>query len=359
MRCLFGSAKVQRGDAAGLSTTVCKIPLSVSASSSRVYDDVARKWHVYSIKDGVGETGKTHIIWGEGGQHIASTKADTDEEFVRDDANAQDAESNTTDMQSETNEQGASGIGSDTDTKDSVSQPTPYVIGSYVEYYSWSNRKWLLGVFQGAHRHERGFIVDIIRGQRRFNVRLDCLRSPLLDGELVEVFSKSKGWLPGVVNGHQDPRKAVRLGYDVKAAGRSLQNIPPERLRRRFPCGLCVEVWQGPSIGWVSATVHPDWATSDGCGTKPFLDSETPCLITRLPSQDSESSMTLERLITRLPSQELRSSEQAEREHPCTEPMLEPWVSVPIFEGDASNLNSTWMAPSYSLRESPRKVYVI
>jgi len=246
---------------------------------------------------------------------------------------------------------------------------SPYSIGEYVQYYSWSHRKWLLSIFQGRQGFTEFYIVDIVQGKRRFHVHLDCLRSPFQADELVEVFSQRKGWLPASVSGHQDPIRAMRIGYKVQLDGReglSIDHVPSERLRRRFPAGASVEIWHGPLTGWQRTTVHEKQMSRDGCGAAPLPDSFTPAF---LKSQSLASEQLMSEMEDRHAEMNgLKAAPHDRRERhmmarfiadarfheearqPSIESQLDPWIFVPVAQDSPSV--SADMVPLYLLRDA-------
>lgn len=233
---------------------------------------------------------------------------------------------------------------------------SPYSIGDYVQYYSWSNRKWLLGIFRGRQGCTEFYIVDIFQGQRRFHVHLDCLRSPFQAGELVEVYSKRRGWLPGSVSGHQDPRGAIKSGYKVQVEGFAL-SAPNERLRRRFLAGASVEIWEGPVTGWAVRRVHETQMGRDGLGSAPLLDSYTPVFLKSQQWKSQQMFSTAQTDSMRRSSEahiracrklELDHGFEEEAQQPSIESQLDPWTCVTLVP--ESLANSADIVPLFVLR---------
>lgn len=149
-----------------------------------------------------------------------------------------------------------------------------YVDGEVVEYYSRTHQQWTSGAVIIAEDAHAGFIMNVLVNhgtQMRNGVGLEYVRPPLQSGELVEVFVHRDGgaFLPAIVTPDQ-PRAATITGYQIKVQGTGelLENIPAARLRRRFPAASPVEMYRGPALGWCKATVHPEAASSDGCGAE-------------------------------------------------------------------------------------------
>jgi len=145
-----------------------------------------------------------------------------------------------------------------------------YENGERIEYFSRRHRAWQPGFVRVLHREPEApgrppkvvYGVELLPShQMRYGVRLDVLRPPLLEGELVEVFRRRNGgvWLPAKMSGPQALLGAA-VGYSVELLGeRSVQHgLPASRVRRRFPQGSRVEVYRGLERGWVSAVVSPE-----------------------------------------------------------------------------------------------------
>lgn len=144
-----------------------------------------------------------------------------------------------------------------------------YEDGEPVEYFSQSHSRWIAGrvhsdVLQGD-RLGLTYSVSIktrSRTQLREHVGLDELRAPFRAEDLVEVYFAEDGgmWAPAVVDGEQGVHSwTAAHGYRVSLCrdGRreASQRISAVRLRRRFPEGFLVQLYRGPTVGWVAAVV--------------------------------------------------------------------------------------------------------
>jgi len=155
------------------------------------------------------------------------------------------------------------------------SLPCPaYMHSEIIEYFSCTNRIWTVGLLTCTGGAGTPLLLNVSvnrRSQVRVDVALDCLRSRLRSGELVEVFvdSDGGGFLPAVVTPDQ-PRAATMTGYhvEVQSSGEVLMNVASLRLRRRFPASSLVEVYRGQKLGWCEARIHAEAASLDGCGAE-------------------------------------------------------------------------------------------
>lgn len=160
---------------------------------------------------------------------------------------------------------------------DPDSLPFPaYDDGQQIAYFSRTHQQWMCGTIEsevcsnnvGSPRLRVSNNVTISQGgQFRADVGLDALRAPFRPGELVEVFSGRRDGirLAARISAEQRPAPSV-VGYQVQVdgSGEVFTNVPPLRLKRRFPRGQLVEVYRGPELGWQSGQVHQA-ASMDGC----------------------------------------------------------------------------------------------
>jgi hypothetical protein len=145
---------------------------------------------------------------------------------------------------------------------------------SRIEYFSVTNRQWILATLHvtmffkdSLSRPTLSYRVTFPRmGKDRTDVMVDCFRSPFAMAEPIDIFSKREegAWIPGVIKG-KPPPWAVTVGYRVSLEHEDmiLDNVPPGRLRRRFPPGCPCLVYRGVERGWVRAMVHMQADTSD------------------------------------------------------------------------------------------------
>jgi len=171
--------------------------------------------------------------------------------------------------------------------------PTPVLPdGSAVEYYSRTHNIWLPGKLKvimtpGTLVSEPDVTyqinVDIGDGkvQLRENVLPDSFRAPFAEGELVEVLSHSaQKWLSAIVESCQ--ATPTLNGYTLILtkeagqghAGKVLQKVSANRVRRRFEEGSTVSRYVGPvdgfEAGLVSEVAEADLAADSGLSlTKP------------------------------------------------------------------------------------------
>lgn len=140
-----------------------------------------------------------------------------------------------------------------------------YTSGNPLEYYSETLNRWVastarVSYIRNPDRRTISTRFDIIlaSGQRRYDVGMESLRSPLVEGEMVEVFSKGAGgiWLPCRLSSGLRHRVSYVYNVDVLIAEcPSLPGVPPERLRRRYTVGEAVSVYRGRVRGWVRGQV--------------------------------------------------------------------------------------------------------
>jgi hypothetical protein len=163
--------------------------------------------------------------------------------------------------------------------------------GSRIQYYSITNADWILGTlhvkkaFQNIKHFNQprlSYWVTFPRMNKdREDVMVDCFRRPFSTAEPIDIFSQRDGgiWIPGFIDG--EPRQcAVTVGYRVRIEHDNeeaiLDNIPPWRLRRRFPPGCPVQVYQGLERGWVQAVVHSLAAADSSPPPLPPLGQTSP-----------------------------------------------------------------------------------
>eukprot|EP00439_Symbiodinium_sp_Y106_P034365 s4331_g4.t1 len=103
------------------------------------------------------------------------------------------------------------------------------------------------------------------RAQERPHVPLELLRAPLQVGEPVELWSRSSfKWLLAEVDGLEATTALLRH-YKVRVFGQEAVAVAEASyLRRRFLKGSAVEVYRGPSRGWICTRVS-DRAPLGGC----------------------------------------------------------------------------------------------
>jgi len=138
--------------------------------------------------------------------------------------------------------------------------------GTPVEYYSRTHKRWLPGTLRVIvtpgtilREPEVAYNINVQTGgklQVRENVTLDSFRAIFTEGDCVEVYSKSaKKWVPAIVDGFQT--SPTLNGYKVQIeegagehAGRVLEKVTPNRIRRRYIDGTLVSRYLGPSEGF-------------------------------------------------------------------------------------------------------------
>jgi len=140
-----------------------------------------------------------------------------------------------------------------------------------IEYWSQTHKRWLAGrVLVKSNPEEceqlHAYSVQLCFGQVRENVGLDYLRVPLRAGELVEIYTKGRGWVSGQISSNQ-PLRPTLVGYRVLIDGddNAIENVPANFLRRTYPAGTTVEVYEGSSIGWVDACVREEVTVRNLC----------------------------------------------------------------------------------------------
>lgn len=147
--------------------------------------------------------------------------------------------------------------------------------GTHVEYYSATHRHWLparlkLRLLAGTEFRKPLVVYNVTisygggRTQVRKNVPQHTFRLPLDHGEPAEIVSKDRcRWTPCTIDGptnHVDRRRQV--GYSIRLANsrtaRCFPKVPPGRLRRRFPNGATVKVYQDTQTGWITGEVDTE-----------------------------------------------------------------------------------------------------
>jgi len=161
-----------------------------------------------------------------------------------------------------------------------------------IEYWSQTNKRWLAGRIRVKSNPEgyleaHSYSVQLCFGQLRDNVGLDLLRAPLQAGEAVGVYIEHSRWVSGTIKASQ-PAFPTFTGYRVITDdGTTFENVSANFLRRSYPAESIVEVYRGPSVGWVAArTLVQDDATADALN-----DSEA------AGEQSVQPSMTMVRVI--------------------------------------------------------------
>jgi len=136
----------------------------------------------------------------------------------------------------------------------------PYRPRARVEYFSISQARWMPGKLE-SELTPNGYDVTITvnrSSQFRQCVPLSLLRSPILEGELVSVYSPTtREWYHGQVMSKSAPSNTF-VGYSVKVLKDGEEEmLQTQNVWRRFPAGTCVEVYDD-SLGWLPATVEGD-----------------------------------------------------------------------------------------------------
>lgn len=142
--------------------------------------------------------------------------------------------------------------------------------GIDIEYYSATHRRWLAGsleysVIRGTASRPPAIVYSVsiksgIRTQVRKNVPPKSFRVPLEKDEQAEIISKDTlKWSPCVICAPQNGSRlfgySIRLAHDGRLSSRVFDKVPAERLRRRFPEGAKVKIYQGAQLGWVNGDV--------------------------------------------------------------------------------------------------------
>jgi len=149
----------------------------------------------------------------------------------------------------------------------------PLEDGERVEYYSATHSLWLGAAIDMERKirqplDPKKVLVDVVLSHNsmiRTGVNLWQVRRPLRHGEFVSFFSpKHQSWLRAVTSGPQSDTNTTR-GYTIHLldndhlpgnTGQVIPNVPAKRLKRRFPPGCLVEVYQGVEKGWVPGIVE-------------------------------------------------------------------------------------------------------
>jgi len=173
--------------------------------------------------------------------------------------------------------------------------PTPVLPdGSAVEYYSRTHNIWLPGKLQVimtpgtlVSEPEVVYHIKVNTGggkvQLREKVPLDSFRAPLAEGEPVEVLSHSaQKWLPAVVEGYQ--ASPTLNGYMLTLteaageghAGKFLQKVSVNHVRRRFDEGSLVSRYIGPANGFEAGLVCQDGGAGPAADLGPSLTGPAP-----------------------------------------------------------------------------------
>jgi len=139
-----------------------------------------------------------------------------------------------------------------------------YADGDQVEYRSQTLGKWLFGTvrvtMKPATFEVRYDLTVALTKQRRVDVQLKELRKPLKQNEEVEVLTKRESvsvWAPARICGEQ-AALATNFGYKVEvlASGEIMEDVPAQRIRRRFAVGQQVKAYRGVTEGWSVGTVE-------------------------------------------------------------------------------------------------------
>ncbi|CAE8584018.1 unnamed protein product, partial [Polarella glacialis] len=143
-----------------------------------------------------------------------------------------------------------------------------YATDARLEYWSETHSQWITAKVTGTgySNGDGQLVYNLLVGasnQPRMCISIDALREPLKAAEPISVYSsREQKWFHALVEGPQSI-SATTVGYmirilDMKDEAEILANVPSARLRRRFPNGSLVEVFQGQLKGWVSGTVAAD-----------------------------------------------------------------------------------------------------
>jgi len=135
-----------------------------------------------------------------------------------------------------------------------------YYTGEPVEFFSKRLRVWLPAEVTAEPRASGQDVVYsatvLPQRQEHYDVGLPTLRPPLLEGEPCEVFSHDSRWLQAVTcSSQQNTDSAISYRVTLLDGHARETQVAAERVRRRFPQGSLVSVYQGPGLGWTDAMV--------------------------------------------------------------------------------------------------------
>lgn len=135
-----------------------------------------------------------------------------------------------------------------------------YYTGEPVEFFSKRLRTWLPAEVTAEPRASGQDVVYsatvLPQRQEHYDVGLPTLRPPLLEGEPCEVLSPESRWLQAITcSSQQNTDSAISYRVTLLESQARETQVTAERLRRRFPQGSLVSVYQGPGLGWTDAMV--------------------------------------------------------------------------------------------------------
>lgn len=144
-----------------------------------------------------------------------------------------------------------------------------YYTGEKAEYFSKHLCSWMPAEVMTESRatgHEVVYSATVLpHRQEHYDVGLAALRLPLRAGEPCEVLSQDFRWIPAVASsGQQITQSAISYRVSLLEGQMDEIQIPASQVRRRFPPGSLVSVYQRPGLGWTNAMV-----VSGGAGTSP------------------------------------------------------------------------------------------
>mmetsp|Transcript_87535 Transcript_87535/g.203615 ORF Transcript_87535/g.203615 Transcript_87535/m.203615 type:complete len:369 (+) Transcript_87535:86-1192(+) len=208
------------------------------------------EWKKEQVVD-EGHNKKTHIVW------------NVEETIAKQQPEGEDAK----EAEEEAEQKGGEKPGLASEIEE-LGEPVPaFEDGQVVEYFSTSYMNWLCGRVRVQIRQDVGGddmsrkVAYHVLAQNtwRTHVPLDKLRRPFEQKERALLFVRRQAqWLPAIVTG---PQHLSPFGYTVEvvlkpgSAPQELKNVPGLCLRRSYPVKGPVEVYRGPSRGWVPSTV--------------------------------------------------------------------------------------------------------
>lgn len=144
-----------------------------------------------------------------------------------------------------------------------------YYTGEKAEYFSKRLCSWMPAEVMTEPRATGNEVVYsatvLPHRQEHYDVGLAALRLPLRAGEPCEVLSQDFRWIPAVTSsGQQITQSAISYRVSLLEGRMDEIQIPASQVRRRFPQGSLVSVYQGPGLGWTNAMV-----VSGGAGVSP------------------------------------------------------------------------------------------
>eukprot|EP00419_Tripos_fusus_P002498 CAMPEP_0172675286 /NCGR_PEP_ID=MMETSP1074-20121228/13185_1 /TAXON_ID=2916 /ORGANISM="Ceratium fusus, Strain PA161109" /LENGTH=293 /DNA_ID=CAMNT_0013492739 /DNA_START=403 /DNA_END=1284 /DNA_ORIENTATION=- len=231
-----------------------------------------------------------------------------------------------------------------------------YYTGEHAEFFSKRLCMWLPAEVSAEPRASGQDVVYsatvLPQRQEHYDVGLPTLRPPLLEGEPCEVFSHdSRRWLQAVTSSNQQTTHSA-ISYRVSLLdGQPCETqVAAERVRRRFPQGSLVSVYQGPGLGWIDAMV----VSGDG-QDPPATAQITPVASTVAPQGSPESSRASQGRSPPYVSLTPQRLPQQQPEFNVLDPECRPDVLICTEAGNT--IEQLFHVPAHLLRFRPEYIH--